>query len=139
MVGYLGNTQQVLTASSLLAPAPPSRPKSALEVLFAPDKIEAGFAIHVAFDVQLAPEYLGSAEEHACLGRRVDLADRLEHRVPVGSTEIRWRAEPRDGVLIRIRVVDHDVGRVIGFDLGREVLWKLRLASPWSDWSGLER
>ena len=80
--------------------------------------------------MQLAPEYLGPAEEHACFGRRVDLADRLEHCVPVGSTEIRWGTEPRDGVLIRIRVVDHDVGRVIRFDLGREVLRKFRLASP---------
>ena len=88
--------------------------------------------------MQLAPEYLGPAEEHACLGRRVDLADRLEHGVPVGSTEIRWGAEARDGVLVRIRVVYHDVGRVICFDLGREVLWKLRLASPWADWSGPE-
>lgn len=86
--------------------------------------MKAGLAVHVAFDVQLAPEYLGSAEEDSCLGRRVNLADRLEHRVPVRSSEIGWRAQARDGVLVRIRVVDHDVGRVISLDLGREVLWE---------------
>ena len=95
---------------------------TSLEVLLAPYKIEAWLAVHVAFDVQLAPQHLGPAEEHPCLGRRVDLADRLEHRIPVGPPEVGRRPEPCDGVLIRLRVIDHDVGSVVGLNLGREIL-----------------
>ena len=59
-----------------------------LEVLFAPHKIEPWFAVHVAFRMQLAAQHLRPAEEHARLGRRVDFADRPEHRVPVGPPKI---------------------------------------------------
>lgn len=77
--------------------------------------------------MQLAPQHLGPAEEHPCLGRRVDLADRLEHRIPVGPPKVGRRPEPCDGVLIRLGVIDHDVGSVVGLDFRREILRYIRL------------
>ena len=62
-------------------------PARGLEILFAPHEIEPWFAVHVAFAMQLAAQHLRPAEENARLGRRVDLADRLEHCVPVGPPE----------------------------------------------------
>jgi hypothetical protein len=93
-----------------------------LEVLFAPDKAEAGFRVLVALDVECGAEHFGTAEEDTCLGGRVDLADGFEDHVPVGATKVGGGAEPGDGVLLGVCVVDHDVGSVVGLDLGGEVL-----------------
>lgn len=94
----------------------------ALEVLLAPDEMEILVCIHVAFDVQLTAQTLGSAEEDTSFGRAVDLANGLENHVPVGAAEISGRAQTGDGVLLGVGVVDHDVRCVVDLDLGGEVL-----------------
>lgn len=68
--------------------------------------------------MQDAAEDFWPAEEDAGLGGGVDLADRLEDGVPVGTAEIGRGAEARDGVCVGVGVVDHDVGGVVGFDVG---------------------
>lgn len=93
-----------------------------LEILLAPHKVEAGLRVHVALDVEGRTEDLGPAEEDTGFCGRVDLADGLEDHVPVGAAEVCGRAEPGDGVLFGVGVVDHDVGCVVGLDLGGEVL-----------------
>jgi hypothetical protein len=93
-----------------------------LEVLFAPDKAEAGFRVLIALDVECGAEHFRAAEEDTCFGGRVDLADGFEDHVPVGATEVGGGAEAGDGVLLGVGVVDHDVGRVVGLDLGGEIL-----------------
>lgn len=72
--------------------------------------------------MQDAAEDLGPAEEHAGLGRGVDLADRLEDGVPVGAAEVGRGAQTSDGVFLGVGVVDHDIGCVVGFDVGCQVL-----------------
>lgn len=94
------------------------------EVLLAPYELEARLAVHVALDVQLAAEHFGSAEEHPRFGWRVDLADPPEHRVPVWPPKVRGGAQAGDGILVRIGVVDHDVGCIVRFDLGSQILGK---------------
>lgn len=77
--------------------------------------------ILVAVDVQGAAQTLGAAEEDACLAGGVQLADALEDHVPVGAAKVGRAAEARDGVGFSVGVVDHDVGRVVALNLGREV------------------
>ena len=101
---------------------PAASPGQLLEILFAPHEVEPWLAVHVAFAVQLAAQWLGPAKEHACLGWRVDLADRLEHRVPIGPPKVGRRPEAGDGVPISVGVVEHDVRCVVWLDLGSEVL-----------------
>lgn len=67
-------------------------------------------------------EALGSAEEHARLSRRVKFANRSEYHVPVRPAEASWRTQARDGVLFGVRIVDHDVGGIVGLDLCCQVL-----------------
>lgn len=93
-----------------------------LEILLAPDKVEAGFRIHVAFDVQCGAQALGAAEENAGFRGRVDLPDGFENCVPVWTTEVGGGAETGNGVLFGVGVVDHDVRCVVCFDFGCEVL-----------------
>jgi hypothetical protein len=52
----------------------------------------------------------------------VDFADGFENHVPVGAAEVCGCAETGDGVLFGVGIVDHDVGCVVGLDLGGEVL-----------------
>lgn len=52
----------------------------------------------------------------------MDLADGLENHVPVRAAEVRGCTQTGDGVLFGVGVVDHDVGCVVGFDFGGEVL-----------------
>lgn len=52
----------------------------------------------------------------------MDLADGAKDHVPVGTAEVGGCAESRDGVAVRVDVVDHDVGRVVGFDFRGQVL-----------------
>lgn len=79
------------------------------------------FTVLIAEDVQLAAEALGPAEEDAGLGGGVQLPDAAEDHVPVGAAEVGGAAEARDGVLVGVGVVDHDVGGVVSLDLGRQV------------------
>lgn len=95
---------------------------SDLEVLFAPDKTETGLRIHIALDVQCAAKRLRPAKEHTCFGGSVDFANALEDHVPVGAAKVRRCPEAGNGILFSIGVVDHDVGCVIRFDLGRQIL-----------------
>jgi hypothetical protein len=86
-----------------------------LEVLLAPNEAVAALAslgIHIAFDVQLASQSFGSAEEDTTLSRRVDLADGAEYHVPVGAAEVRWGSKARDGVVIA--TVEDDVAGIGG-------------------------
>lgn len=92
------------------------------EVLLAPDELEAGLAVHVAFDVQLAAQHFGAAEEHPRFCWRVDLADAPEHRVPVRPPKVRGGAKARDGVFVRIGVVEHNVRGIVRLDFGGQVL-----------------
>jgi len=92
------------------------------EILLAPHKFEAGLAVHVALDVQLAAKHLRSAEEHPCLGWAVDLTNAPEHRVPIRPPKVRGGTEASDGVLVAIGIVDHDVRRIVRLDLGGQVL-----------------
>lgn len=71
--------------------------------------------------MQRAAQALGPAEEHAGLRGRVQLADAAEDHVPVRAAEVRGTPQARDSVLVGVGVVDHDVRRVVGLDLGRQV------------------
>jgi len=47
------------------------------------------FTVHVALDVQLAPQTFRATEEHTSLTRRMDLADSSKDHVPVRPAEVR--------------------------------------------------
>ncbi len=79
--------------------------------------MKARLGVHVTFDVQLTAQDLRTTEEHPRFGGRVDLADGAKDHVPVRTAEVGGCAESRDGVAVRVDVVDHDVGGVFGFDL----------------------
>ena len=72
--------------------------------------------------MQLAAQDFRPTKKHARLARAVDLADTAEDSVPIRPSEEGWRAQTRDGVAGGVGVIDHDVGRVVGFDVRREVL-----------------
>lgn len=71
--------------------------------------------------MQRTPQPLGPAEEDTRLGRTVQLANAPKDHVPVGPAKVGRTPQARDGVLVGVGVVDHDVGRVVGLDLGRQV------------------
>jgi carbon monoxide dehydrogenase subunit G len=96
--------------------------RSNLKILLPPHEIKTRLRIHITFDVQLASQHLGSAEEDARFSGAVELADRPEHHVPVRTAEVGGCAETGNGVSVRVDVVDHDVGGVIGFDFRGKVL-----------------
>jgi hypothetical protein len=73
--------------------------------------------------VERRSKALGTAEEDSGFGGRVDFADRFENHVPVGAAEVGGCAETGDGVLFGVGIVDHDVGCVVGLDLGGKVLF----------------
>lgn len=93
-----------------------------LEILLAPNEAEARLRVHIALDVQLAAQNLGPTEEDTHFARPVDLAYAPEHHVPVGTAEVRWRPQTRDGIAICLRVVDHDVRCVVWFYFCGEML-----------------
>jgi hypothetical protein len=101
-----------------------SRSPFRLEILLTPHETKPRLRVHIALDVQRGPQAFGTAEEHTSLGRRVDFADRLEDHVPVGAAKVCGSAQAGDGILFGVRIVDHDVGCVVGFDLGGEVLFR---------------
>lgn len=49
------------------------------------------------------------------------LPDTPEHGPPVRPPEVRRRPQPRDRIAVRVRIVDHDIGRVVRLDLRRQV------------------
>ena len=51
----------------------------------------------------------------------MQFADAPEDHVPVGTAKVGWASQTGDGVLVGVGVVDHDVGRVVRLNLGREV------------------
>ncbi len=71
--------------------------------------------------MQLTAQHLRTTEEHTCLGRTVNLPDTLEYHIPVRSSEIRWRSETCDSILLRIDIVDHDIRCIISLDLGGKI------------------
>ncbi len=71
--------------------------------------------------MQLTTQHLGSTKENTGFRRTVNLADALEHHIPIRSTKVRWCSETRNGVAVRVRVVDHNVRGVVDLDLGRQV------------------
>ncbi|KAF4511985.1 hypothetical protein G6O67_001176 [Ophiocordyceps sinensis] len=75
----------------------------------------------VAVDVQRTAQPLGPAEEDARLARRVQLPDAPEYHVPVGPAKVGRAPQARDGVLVSVDVVDHDVGRVVRLDRCRQI------------------
>ena len=94
-----------------------------LEVLLAPHESitsPPSFGVHVAFDMELASQPLGPAEEDTTLAGGVDFTDRSEDHVPVGTAEVGRGAETGDGV--GVAAVEDDVGGVGGGDLGCEIL-----------------
>ena len=52
----------------------------------------------------------------------MDLPNGLEDHVPVRAAEVGRRAQTSDGILLGIGVIDHDVGGIVGLDLGCEIL-----------------
>lgn len=87
--------------------------------------MEVRLAIHVALEMESVAKALGSAEEHAGFSGSVDLADGSEDHIPVGTAKVCGRAQTGDGILFRVRVVDHDVVGIVRLDLRSEVLKKI--------------
>lgn len=80
-----------------------------LEILLAPHEIEplVAFAVHVAFDMELGAQPLGTTEEHTRLTGGMQFADRPEDHVPIGAAEVGGRAQARDSV--GVAAVEHNV------------------------------
>ena len=53
----------------------------------------------------------------------MDFADRLEDHVPIRAAKICWCTEASDSILFCICIVDHNIGCIICFDFGGEVLF----------------
>ncbi|KAK5630381.1 hypothetical protein RRF57_006096 [Xylaria bambusicola] len=78
--------------------------------------------------MQRASQTFWSAEEHTRLSRRMQLTDTTENHVPIRSTEVGRTPQARDGVFIGVGVIDHDICRVIGLNLGGEICVDLNAA-----------
>lgn len=72
--------------------------------------------------MQLVPQRWRPTEENARFCRSMNLTDRLEDSVPVRAAKIGRGSQSCDGIPFRVGVVDHDVGRVIGFDISGKIL-----------------
>jgi hypothetical protein len=72
--------------------------------------------------MKLAPEPFEPTEEHTGICRSMDLADGSEDHVPVGPPKICRRAKSSYGILVRVDIIDHDVVRIVTFDLCGEIL-----------------
>lgn len=87
------------------------RHSNRLEILFSIDKSEASlltrFGVHIAFDMQLTTQSLGSTEKYTSFTRSMQLLDAAKHQIPVRSAEIGWRMETGNG--ITVGGVEHDV------------------------------
>lgn len=93
-----------------------------LEILLAPHKRKLRVRVLIASTVELIGQRLGPAEEDTGLARGVHASYVLEDGVPVGTTEVCRGAKTRDGVLLGVRVVEHDVCGVVELDWRGEVL-----------------
>ena len=102
--------------------------KADLKVLFTPNKTETGFRVHITLDVQRTTKRLWSAEENTCFSWRVDFANAFEYHVPVGATKVRRCPEASNGILLGVDIVNHDVGCVVRFEFGRQILGEKLLA-----------
>lgn len=114
-----------------------------LEILFAPAEIETYFPklanhpnqvnikmggeqhtrlrIHITFNMQLTSQYLRPTKEHTRLRRTVNLSNTLEHHIPIRTTEIGRCSQSRNGISVRVGIINHDVCRIINLDLGSQV------------------
>lgn len=88
------------------------------KILLPPNKMKPWLRVHITLDMQLAAERLRPTEEHTYFARAMDLADTTEHVVPVRAAEVGGCAEARDGIVVRVGVVDHDVRGVVGIYVG---------------------
>jgi len=95
--------------------------KASLEIFFAPGELESRLSIHITFNMQLTPQHLRPTEEHTRLSGAVDLPNRLKDIIPIGSPKIRRCSQPRNGVPIRVGVINHDIRRVVRLDFRRQV------------------
>lgn len=103
-----------------------------LKILLSPYKVKARLRVHVTFDMELRAEDLGSTEEDARFSRGVDLADGAKDHVPIWAAEVGGGTETGDSVVVGVGFVDHDVGGVVGFDFGGEVLrMSAQCSSAW--------
>jgi len=78
-------------------------------------------SIHITFNMQLTSQRLRPTEEHTRLSWAVNLPNRLEDIIPIRSPEIRRCSQPRNGVPIRVGIINHDIRRVVRLDLRRQV------------------
>lgn len=77
--------------------------------------------ILVAKDVQRAAQSLGTAEEHTRLARSMQFPDTPKDHIPVRTAKVRRRPQAGNGILIGVGIIDHNVGRIVNLDLGRQV------------------
>ena len=80
-----------------------------------------GRRVLVAHAVQRAREHGGPAEENAHVRVRVLVDERAEHAVPVGPSEVRWRPEAGDRVLLCANILHDDIVHVLLADLCRQI------------------
>lgn len=71
--------------------------------------------------MQGTSQSLGSTEKHTRLSRRVQLPDASENHIPVRTAKVGRAPQARNGILVGVCVVDHDVCGIVRLDLGRQV------------------
>jgi len=71
--------------------------------------------------MQLTSKHLRPTKEHTRLRRTMNLPNTLEHHIPVRPSKVRRRPETRNRITIRIRIIDHDICRIVDLDLRSEV------------------
>ena len=54
-------------------------------------------------------------------GGIMNLLDALKGRIPIRATEIGGCPQTSDSILLSIRIVDHDIRRIIGLDLCSQI------------------
>ena len=86
-----------------------------------PDERKIWLRVLVALDVQSTSQRLGAAKEHSHLSRLVYRTNTFEDGVPVGSAKVCRCPQSGDGILLGVCIVNHNVGGIVGLDLGREV------------------
>lgn len=77
--------------------------------------------IHITLNMQLTPQHLGPTEENARFRGTMNLPYTLINHIPIRPPKVRRRSESRNSITIRIRIIDHDIRRVIHLDLRRQV------------------
>ncbi len=77
--------------------------------------------MHITLILQLPPQRLGPTIKHPRRHRPMQPPHPPENGIPIRSPEIRRAPQTRDGIDVRMRIVDHDVGRIIRLNLSRQV------------------